>query len=75
MESGYFPTAYEFACGSTVHKEINEFWVEIYYESNCYHVRKGKLGGKWFIWETYDNTIPNKFRAAKKKFKSLLKGE
>lgn len=68
-----FPTSYEFACGA-VHRWENKFlWVEMYMEHGVYHVRRGIIGGKWISWRSYDKTIPSRFRAAKKKFKSFVR--
>lgn len=68
-----FPSDYNFSCGAVKRWENKDFWVEIYKEHGVYHVRRGKINGKWFEWKTYDNTIPSFFGAAKKKFKGLVR--
>lgn len=47
-------TAYNLACGGVQREEINGYWVELYRESNCYHIRTGEIGQKWSQWETVD---------------------
>lgn len=47
-------TSYDLACGGVQREEINGHWVELYRESNCYHIRMGEIGHKWSEWETED---------------------
>lgn len=69
-------TAYNLACGGVQREEINGHWVELYKESNCYHVRTGKIGAKWSEWESFDNGEKSPLKLAREcynEFKDEIK--
>jgi len=48
-------TGYSFACGYVQRKKCKGYYKEIYMEHNHFHIKSGKIGEKWDIWETFDN--------------------
>lgn len=69
-------SAYNLACGAVQRAEINDCWIELHKESNCYHVRMGRIGEKWSRWETFDNTFESPLKQARSTwsyFKTLAK--
>lgn len=60
-------TNYGLSCGYIERKEINNKWIELYKEHNCFHVRSGNLNNRYDIWNTFDNLT-----GARKEYKTLL---
>lgn len=69
-------STYDFACGAAQRTEINDCWIELYREHNCYHIRMGRNGEKWSRWETFDNAYESPLKQARTTwsyFKTLAK--
>ena len=69
-------SAYDLNCGGVQKDYVNDCWIELYREHNCYHVRMGRNGEKWSRWETFDNTFESPLKCARSewtKFKKLAK--
>jgi len=69
-------SAYDLNCGGVQKDYVNDCWIELYREHNCYHVRMGRNGEKWSRWETFDNTFESPLKLARTewtKFKKLAK--
>ena len=59
-------TVYSFACGYIEREENNSKWKEMYREHNVYHVRAGRDGEKWAIWDSFERVTD-----AWKRYKSI----
>lgn len=69
-------SAYELSCGGVQREIINNHWVELYREHNCYHIRMGMVGEKWSKWESFDGFYKSPLAQARdlyKEFRNNLK--
>ncbi len=55
-------TAYGFACGYQEEDKNKIHWKQMYMEHTHFHVRYGKIGKRWEIWETFDSDELTKAR-------------
>ncbi len=66
-------SAYGLACGYVEKEKTETQWKELYFEHNTIHVRAGKIGGAYEVWE---NFMPNELTKArafyKKAFEKVL---
>jgi len=61
-------TKYAFSCGYIETKSNSDRWKTIDFEHNTFHVKSGKKGSIYDIWETFG---PDELTKARKLFKTL----
>lgn len=61
-------SSYQLGCGSVQREVIEDCWIELYKEHNCYHVRMGRVGRKWSRWETFDSSYKSPLKLAREEF-------
>lgn len=59
---------YGFACGYVERQTTKDNWTELYMEHSHFHVRQGKAGEGFTIWETFSS---NELTKARKLYNSL----
>lgn len=67
---------YELACGGIQKDFVNDCWIELYREHDCYHVRMGRNHEKRSRWAVFDNTFEKPLECARSewsKFKRFAK--
>ena len=55
-------SSYGFACGYVEKKQTSTNWTELYMEHSHFHVRQGKQGEGFLIWETFSSSELTKAR-------------
>jgi len=66
-------SAYDLALGCHQRTEVNDCWIELYKEHNCYHVRMGRIGCGYARWETFDNTFESPLKCARGRWSDFKK--
>lgn len=61
-------TSYGFACGYIEKSQNNEIWKEIYKESGVFHVRAGKIGKGFEIWDSFES---KQYKDAVKRYNNI----
>ncbi len=65
-------SAYSFLCGYVQREENDELYKDLFMEHRHFHVKAGKHGQKWSVWEVFERDELTKARAL---FNSIKLGE